>query len=246
MNNAFYLINKIKQQIPYGILAKAFKPEFPIGTIPVSIDHIIKKQILNDWVLQDTNVVSGIESVVDISGIYPQSVNLGQVYDIGYGPTAGKDIMSVLSVGYGVNAITVGSPSIASSYSEPYVASTSRIEIVGQNVVYMEGYISLTLSNLRCILSNDKDFANIPTKTLTQLSKMVILATKAYIYNNLRLELYNAQVQNGVDLGAMMSVIDTYSDAQSMYDEMLESWFVISALGDKVTRTRLIRMSMPR
>ena len=252
MNNIEYLIDRLKMAVQPEILRMAFTPAhqyqngFIANTITVGIDSVIRARLIDNILRPDLNIVSGQVAIIDLSSVPVEYVTMGMVYKIGLGPTGGKRIMSVLSVGYGYNALSGGGPSIASALSEPLQTSDARIELIGENVIYVEGYIGVQLAYFRCMLENDKDLNNINKDGLLALSELFNLLAKAYIWRELSIKLRNAVVVEGIDMGKIEGIIDDYKDCYAQYTEMLnKKWRKMSILNDKVAKSRLIRLLIP-
>lgn len=246
MNNIDYLITCILREIPREILNMTFVPPNYLGTITPNLHHLIKSTIITDWVLKDCNVVAGIETIIDITNVPIDYVNMGMVLHVGLGPTGGKRMTSVLSVGYGYNAMAGGQPGIASALTEPLQTSDARCQLIGENIVYVDGYTGVWLTNLRCVLENDAEFNNIPQRALTILSDMCTLAAKAYIYNTMTVRLSTGEIVRGIAMSRIMDLVNGYSDANQMYRELLTTkWAKINYMSDKVSMNRHIRRSVP-
>lgn len=246
MNKIQYLIDCVKREIPMGVLRLGFQQPTYLNSLNISLDAAIKDKIINNWILRDCDVVSGVEAVVELTGVPIDYVEMGQVIRVGYGPTAGREITSVLSVGYGYNAITGGMPGIVSALTEPFQMSDVRCQLIGQNVVFIEGYVGVKLTNLRCVLNNDRDFNNIQPRSLPVLKDLSLLATKAFLYNELILNLHNAVNVNGIDMSAILDIVSGYADSATMYNEMLTTkWKKVAVLNDRISLNRHIRMQVP-
>ncbi len=246
MNNIDYLVSVIKRNIPNEILTMVFIDFIKINTLRTNLDYYIKQKVIYDWVVKDCNLVGGIETVIDITTTRRENVDGGILIYVGFGPTAGKNIMSVLSIGYGYTSYFGNQPGIVSALTEPLQVSDSRIELVGDNIIFVEGYVGINITNLRCVLENDKDFNNISPRSLPKLSELTLLAAKAYIFNAARIKLGNATIINGIDMPQIIEIVSSYSDSYEQYHEMLiNQWTKINMLNDKVSRNRLIKMIIP-
>jgi hypothetical protein len=221
-------------------------PPLLFNTLRPNLEHLIKSRVIDDWVLVDCNLVAGIESIVDITSCPIDYVNMGMIINVGYQATAGKEITSVLSVGYGYNAMAGGQPGIASALTEPLQTSDARVQLVGPNIIYVEGYIGVWLTNLRCVLANDADFNNVPARAMTSLSDLCTLAAKAFIYKECTVKLSNGVVIRGVDMGKLQGIVDGYADSNTMYREYLTTkWYKVNMLNDRVSMNRHIRRIIP-
>lgn len=246
MANAInYLINRIKREIPISILNLAFVKTIPINTVQLSLDYLIHDNVINKVLMDDLNLIGGIESIIDISNCHITPITMGQIIDVGLGPTGGKEISSVLSVGYGYNAMAGGMPGIVSALTEPYQTCDARCQLISKNIIYVEGYVGVSMTNARVVYAHDSELTDIAQRSLIPLGALTVLAAKMIIHTKLILDLHNAQVIAGVDMGAIMDIVGGYSDSATMYLESLEKWQKINFLGDRVTQNRLIRMCMP-
>jgi hypothetical protein len=247
MNKIQYLTDRIKEEIPIEILELAFLKPQQFNIIPQSLDSIIKHDIIVKVVLRDCNLFGGIQTFIDISGSDYQQIENGTIIKIGYGPTGGRVIGSALNIGYGFTGSLSGPPTIASAIAPSAPMTDSRIELIGDNVIFVEGYMSLRYTTLKCILFRDDDFKDISLKTMPVLADMVIAATKRHIYNSARIgKIGNGIVRQGVDMGMIQSIIDEYADATTIYRELLDTkWSIRSVLGDPESKRKLIRLLLP-
>jgi len=241
-----YLIGNIISYIPKEILELAFQPQLTLNQLNNSLEWKIQEEVIRNRVLKDCDMVAGIETTIDITSCRADWVNMGMVYHIGLGPTAGRTITSVLSVGYSYNAMAGGQPGIASALTEPLQTSDARIQLVGHNVVYVEGYIGVRLTNMKVVLQNDENFNNVNTRNLRLLADMCLNACKAIIFNKFNVSLGSAIVLRGVDMPKIQSIVDGYSDAEEKYKELLDTkWYKANMFGDRVTLNRMIRRMVP-
>ena len=68
-------------------------------------------------------------------------------------------------------------------------------------------------------IAYDETFTNMHDSHLKWLAEMLINATKQIIYTSLIVDLDRAAVETGMDIGAIKSVIESYSDAEEKYNE---------------------------
>ena len=244
-NNIDYLIGCIHREIPTEILNRAFLPPNGLGQLTPNLDHYIHQEVIANWVLVDCNLVAGIETIIDITGVKRELVNSGMIFHVGLGPTGGRTITSVLSIGYGFNIVAGGQPGIASALTQPLQTSDARCQLVGHNVVYVEGYTGIQLTNLRCVLENDTGFNNVSPRALPLLSELVINAAKAYIYKHLTIRLGTGVIVGGVDTGRITDIVNGYSDANQAYRDLLPKWQKTNFMSDRVSMNRHIRMLTP-
>jgi hypothetical protein len=239
------MLDKVKERIPIEILNLCFLTKPNYNVLPITVEDQIRKKIIIEKVLRDCNLFGGIETYVDISLCRTEMVDTGNLIYVGFEPTGGRKIISALSVGFA--GIMTGSvaPTISSAVGNPYVMTDVRIELVGENVIFLDGYVGARYSVLKCILNRDDDFASIPQRAVPILGDMVVYATKAHIYVTLKIKLSSAEIVQGVDIGVIKEMVDEYADAYDLYQEILTRWRRISILADKPTKMRLIRSLVP-
>lgn len=248
MSNMEYLIGVIKRKIPVEILTKALVPKRDLGRVKPSLDWLIESEIINGWVLTDLNIVSGTETTLNIENcpMYYPSNNMTVVIEVGLKPTNGRKITSVLSVGYGNIASLTGKATITSALVDPFVLTDARIQLVANNVIYVDGYINLKITWLRCILENDNTFNNVPQRALKKLGDIALQAAKAYIYNALKIKISTGEVVQGIAMSTISQIVDEYSVAEEKYDELLTTWPAVMQMADPVAKNRYLRMLLPQ
>lgn len=123
------------------------------------------------------------------------------------------------------------------------VISSAVIEIIGENVVHVRNLpigVKVGMA-LICVVANDENMSNIQPRSVYDFKKLCVLATKAYIYNKLIVNLDVGEFKAGASLGVIKSIVESYSDAAQMYDDMLrQKWVKIAYTNDKLKYSRLI------
>lgn len=247
MNHTEYLISCIKREVPQEVILQTFCRPSILGILNPSIDHLLRDTIVLGWVLPDTNCVAGIESIVDLSTANFRQVEGGSVVNIPMHLTAGREITTVLSMGYGTGYNNfIQGPTVASALLGPIKTTDSRVQLLAPNTVFIESNVFVRNIYLRCVLENDTNFNNISMRLLPLLSDLCVLATKAHAYNKLVILLSTAVMINGVDMSKLAEVVNGYADSITMYKETLrQRWGKATLLNDAVSRKRNISMIVP-
>jgi hypothetical protein len=143
----------------------------------------------------------------------------------------------------GLGAMSDAVNAVSEAMAPIAINQTARVSIIGENVVLIEDYIPLPRQSfLRCLVSHDTEFSTIKPQTIPNFAQLVVLATKAYIYNVYRIELDRGFLQGGQELGSIRDVVDSYSDAEQMYQEFLkEKWRKISYMNDPSRMQRMAK-----
>lgn len=244
MNNINYLLSRILRGIPKQLLNRAFPNPVAISVnkITIPLEERIRLAVIDNCLLLDCNIIGGTETVVDVSSIPAEQTDAGVIIRIGFGPTAGKLITSVLGISYGFAITQTLTATIASTLAAPPLVSDSRVQVMGQNVIFIEGYLPSRITHVRCIVENSAGFSNIQQRALLVLGDLAVLAAKMIIYNNLIIELGTGVITSGVDTPKMTELVESYADSATMYFEMIGStWKKVNIMQDKVSHNRLIR-----
>lgn len=94
---------------------------------------------------------------------------------------------------------------------------------------------------LTCRLNYDAEFTNMNNQAILPLVELVLCAVKAYIFNELVLKIDNAYVVGGQAMGRLKEIVDSYSDQNERYLELLRSFNGASTVLDPEIRRRRIR-----
>lgn len=263
MNPITKALDEVGFRIPREILQAVFiNPYHQYRDMPTDIKEQIRFLVLQQRVLVDCNLLSGVEIRIPLDDVPSETVDGGYttVFRIPKTKTNGRSIMSVFDVtygdlyntqsGYGVYQYSRTSPalSVASSVMEaqirtPYVG-TARVELIGENVVMVQDSIILPQNlYLRCAIENDANLNNIQARSYPVFSRLVELAVKSYIYNNYAIKLDMGELRGGVQIGMFKTIIEGYADAEQMYQEHLnEKWAKVAFMNDQESMHRFISL----
>ena len=247
MSNINYLIDCIKREIPQELLEYTFQPEYRLGTIPTSMDYMIRSEVIEGWLLRDCNLLGGTEVTIPLAGATLRTTDHGSILQIPMSATGNKLITSVLSISQATTAYSTNSNSMSNVHAPGMQTISARLQLTGPNTIYVEGTIPVTQMYLRCVLANDKDFSNIPARAMTLLADLGVLACKSYIYTNRIIRVESAAIVSGVSIGKYADIIDGYSDSIEIYKEMRSiKWRKSLILQDPTSRNRYLRSLIPR
>jgi hypothetical protein len=244
-----YLVSVIKRSIPPQVLEYVFRNPQTFNMLQPSIEHELRNRIIDGWVLRDCNVIGGIECWIDILGCQLKDYPGGVLVLIPNSQTGGKSITSVLSVSFSMGTYYTGNygNEIVNGVVGPTAIGSARIHLVGPNTVYFEGGIISPMRYIRCLLENDTEFQNINDRSLAFLSKMCVLATKAYIYNETVIKAETMPIIQGLPMGKVADIIGEYSDSLEMYNELLTTKLRKTLiLNDRNSHNRHIRMLLSK
>lgn len=95
-----------------------------------------------------------------------------------------------------------------------------------------------------CLLNYDEEFTNLSTQTIWALRDLVICATKAYIYNYLRIKIDKNEVISGKEIGSFKDVIMEWHDENEKYADLLDT-FIGMDMWDPDKFTEVCQLFLP-
>lgn len=224
-------------------------------------------KIIKPRVLVDANLVGGQMAIIPLEGLPAKYMDTySVVFEIPMDRTAGREIVSVLSIGYlpqvnsfngmgnGIGTINPNSMSdlmsaaqrVADSHSNIPVISNATCDLVGFNTVLVRDQIRVTSAyQIRCMLANELNLNNINPRSYLAFSKLCILAVKAYIYTRLIIAMDQAYLSGGQELGAMRTYVESLADSNEMYETHLrEVWQKTAFMNDVPSFDRFIKLQI--
>jgi hypothetical protein len=263
MNPITKALDEVLFRIPREILNVVFiNPYQQYRDMPSDLKERINFQVMTPRVLVDCNLVGGVEVRIPLDDVPSETVDGGYttVFRIPKSKTNGRSISAAFDVtygnlyntqsGYGAHSYGRTSPVLSATASvmeaqlrTPYVGS-ARVELVGENVVMIQDSIILPQNlYLRCSLENDSTLSNIRVRSYPVFSRLVELAVKSYIYNNYIIKLDMGELRGGVQVGRFKEIVDSYADAETMYQEHLtEKWAKVAFMNDQESMHRFTSM----
>ena len=268
MNALTYAIQKIKLEIPKEILRIAFtQDDTSWRKSTLSIDDEIMTRVIRPIVLVDTDIVGGSQLVVSLEGLTPTYADTYTVvYTVPMERTGGRDIVSVLSIGYlpfsgsyspasygmngltpiGANDLEISARKMGDSMSSVPPLSNADVEVAPGNTLIIRDQLRIPGAyQLRVMVGNEKNLNNIPRRAFLDFAALCIKATNLYIYNELRIKLDQGYLLGGQEVSSVKNYIDSLSEVATEYNDMLKKdWRAIAIMSDRSTHIRMIRMQM--
>jgi len=267
-------IADVRARIPKALLEKAFINRFQGWNSPIdnNIDAQIENLVVKQRVMPDCDLLGGTQVVIPLRGLetsYPDAYTT--VIRIPKTLTQGRSITSVVTVGfispsslgamayangvsgtaistYPTRSTAVGNAmnALMNAFDRIPITSTAGVELIAENVIAVRDNLAVIGDSfLMCVLSNQDNMGNINPRSIPAFSELVLLATKAYIYNTLVVEMDMAELEGGFQIGVFKSILDTYSDADAAYvDYRDHKWKKIALMNDKVRWRNIVRMSV--
>lgn len=255
MNAINYALNNLKFGIPLQVLNLAFLESSDIVNKTLSLDEMIMSKLLRPRVLVDANVVGGVMLRVNLEDCRITSVsNREVIIDVPKIVTGGRSIMSALSLvsnfmiasqlpNVGESPLLSAGANMMNNLSTENIIQTARLEIIGENIILVqEPSTSLVPGILRCMVENNSNLENINPRSYPKFYKLCLLAVKSYIYNTLKIKIDQGYIYGGHELGSITEIIDTFADAEELYQEYLAgTWKRVAFLNDTDSKNRYIK-----
>lgn len=260
--------------IPKEVLKQAFMPvrydptrksRYYDNTSPLSLDSVIKDQVILGRVMKDIDLVSGSEVILNLVDASPETINqFNTIYRFDDRATGGRTITSVFEVTYGItNNSLIGSYSAYGNYSSQSSSllksardvlragtgmsptSTAYVQIIGHNVVMVNDISPIqNYGLLRCQVTNDPNLNNLRPQYHQIFANLCLLAVKAHIYAALVVDLDEGMLRGGQQIGRFREIVDSFMDADTMYIEELERWQKIGVLNDPIQARKSMRLAL--
>lgn len=263
MNALQEAVSRVRHVVPLQILEDAFiDPRHRGFGLPVSLDEQILNKVIRSRVMADCSLIGGTEITVPLDGLKTDSYDAGRlsVYIIPKSHTQGRNIINPLNIQFSRIAGAAASGAqfqssqmlqtargMLSSNQPPPITSTARVRLIAENTILVENSgIIQPNSFLRCIVEHDENLSGIQPSSFHTFFQLVEYAVKAYIYNKLILNIGQARLSGGQELGVYRDIVDSYSDANELYTEFLrENWAETSLLNDDDSKRRAINILLP-
>ena len=264
MNNPInYCLQRIKNEIPKEILNIAVVEDNSIFNNNITIDEKIITKAIKQYMLLDLSIISTFSKNIDISKciITPYTNPNNQYEYIIEIPDALIDGMEVISASYIIynmllpqmgmmtgNAMDSAMGSLLQSHSSMNMMTTNRLDVIGRNMVLVNtGNLNWTFMNsvMEVGLAPNDNMSHVKKSAIIYFGELAVLAAKAWLYNELYIQVDQGYIKGGHSIDAIKSKIDDYSSAENDYKEKREGWEKISLMLDTAFYTKFIEMQLP-
>lgn len=263
---------RIKHEVPRDVLEQAFLPSrydptrherYSDKVHSGNLDFLIRTQVVDARVSIDVNLLTGTELYLPLALATREAVDpWNTIYRFDSIATGGRHIVTAHEVLYGLaQGIQSGSFGSFDTRSSQYLhiakdilkagggtspAGTAYVQLVAPNTVLVNDITQISGPGvLRCKLCHDLNFSDILPVYYHAFGELIVLATKAYIYNQLVIEIDESQLRGGMTIGRFREVVDQYADAGRMYMEYLTTrWQKIGTMNDTEQYRKIMKMNL--
>ena len=253
-----YAINQVRFNIPPPILVTAFANTSGYGDEDLTFS--ILSEVIYDRVVPDTEILGGVLKDINLHSEWyePMTSDIDNVPSGIYRvPPQARDNADIVGV---VNATisNIRSANPGALYNQ----GGTTIPIMENKVLQSHTYSNIPnmpipkarfgnliqlipdlpySSNMvvTCRLSYDRNLLNLPQSAIMPFAALVVLATKAHIYNTLILRIDELAISRGREVGAIKDIVDRYEDANEQYLEKIQT-FRSGAMMSKEQKLRLL------
>lgn len=258
-------LRKIKEHIPDMILRQVFDDQQYRGIgmrTPITLDHQIESKVIRGGVVKDILSMGGRETRIPLGGVAIRFLpNLKLVVQIPMELTQGRNIIEVYRVNYFSNLSYMGYGghntyldggvmnlalnNIIDSHNPPPITSTSRCEVIAPNtlLVDLSGVVPAWME-LEALLEKDGELSHILPASFGDFGQLCEYRAKMHIYNDQIIKIDEGRLSGGKELGVYKSIVDSYSDADKTYKDLLKLWKTVDIYNDREEIQKLIRLQI--
>lgn len=260
-------INYVLSNIPKQILQDVFVHRYSTyRQSPLSLEDRIKSEVIYGRVLPDMKIEFGIPVWLPLANAHlEQQHHTGSEYQaiatFDKAALGGRSIISAIGVAYTnpylgrfgastrphSNSVLLGAANhLANAHAATPLNTSTRVSLINENAVLIrDAGILPPSSHLKVMLSLDDELSNIKPKSIPWFKRLVLLAVKAYVYNELVITLDQGKLYGGQELGRYREIVDSYADANELYEELLDEKIgKLFYLNDEDTMTQHVRLML--
>lgn len=263
MNPILYAVKQVRFRIPPEVLDTVFtRRDLSWRRQPESLDSHILNLVIRPRLLADCQLIGGTEMIVPLMGLEPVRINNHTyVYRIPKERTQGRSITSALNITYSdptsIGNIMSGNngqcqssfmldtaQQLVDSAGLIPITGTSNVQLVGENCIMVRETATVPLlAYLRCIVANDENMNHVQIRSYRHFADAAVLCTKAYIYNQYIVYLDIGEIQGGASIGRLKEIIESYSDAEELYQTFLtEKLQKVMFMNDHTSYNRFLKL----
>lgn len=268
-----YALMEVRDQIPPEVLSIVFNNKVR-GLIRMHVSNAdaclyeVRNRVIEQRIRRVVDAAGAQMLDIPLEGLVSEPVDrYTNIWRIPKARTQGKSITSAFALTYGSNGSIGLAPNavsanfniagcgnsqiidnankIMNAQANLVVNQSANCTIIGENVVMVNDYQPLMLFGyLRVIVGSDSEFSHIKPQAAHAFAQLVVWATKAYIWNNYRIDLGQGYLSGGQELPQVREVVESYSDAEMTFQDEIKRWRKIAKMIDGPRWNRTIRATM--
>lgn len=265
-------IQRVLREIPREILNQAFSAKrydptrqdrYFDNVDAISLDEKIRELVIEGRVAIDVNLVGGTEVLLPMRQAereYVDSWNI--IYRFPPEVLGNRKISTVHELIYGLTqglagSTTTGFDSRSSGLLKDVrniIRATNGVALMGTAYVQLLNHNTILVNDsnqvmgdaaVRCTVSHEPNFNDIKQPYYRDFAEMVVLAVKAHVYNTLVIDLDEGLIRSGATLGRVREIIDSYADANTMYNEFVDvKWAKLAIIQDVDKYRKIIKLNL--
>lgn len=239
MNAMLFMTNEIQAQIPRYVLELAFINTNYRKVTSLSeriMNNVIRARLMTHLNLASQETIQVPSSVCEVVVQNDDEA----VYRVPKSMLGGRSIVSALVMADGANTyhsqnfssdpaysgLQLDGAKAAGNLSTLDIVQTAKLDLIGDNTILVyENSFNYGEFYFKVAVENDVNLTNINPRSYKHLGRLAVLITKAYIYNELVVEMGKGHIFNGHELNIVNEIIDRYADAEELYQQYYdEHW----------------------
>ena len=257
MNAVQYGLSVLKQSIPEMILELTFRNKVNENANKItSLDDRMLVEHIRPHILMDMNVIGGIPIRINIDACESEWLDANEyLIVVPKSMTNNQPIISVdelINPGLGTMNASMCSYNgmllntavhMYNNLATANIPQTARLDLIGENRILISDPSAYPLSGvMRCTIAHNGNLEDIHPRNYPVIAQLFVLGTKAYIFNKLQLQLDQGYLYGGHELSRITDIVDSYSDANEMYREYLDTtWRKTSFLNNADNTARYVK-----
>ena len=250
MDFTTYMIHVIKRTIPKQVLDMAFVRKTN-SFFTSSLDQKIEQKVLKEFFFVDLHLLHGVEVTVPASEMnVVRLTNDAIILKLPTEISEGRSISTALSgttndlyPEYATSTEDLYAKRAVNNVSAFVFDSVAKLDVIGPDEILVYGDTSSWEEmTFKFILNYSSDFNEVKPFNYPKLSKAVVLAAKAVVYNELIVSKGEAYLFNGSEMPIIDSIIEKYEDAYDDYIEMQPTVKKILFMNDAVSMDRYLKL----
>ena len=265
-------VARVLREVPREILQQAFtakrydptrQDRYFDNVDSISLDEKIRELVIEARVAVDCNLTGGVEILLPMRQAEREYVDTWNIiYRFPPHVLGNRKISMVHEMIYGLTqGLTGGGATGYDSRSSGMlrdvrniIRATNGIGVMGTAYVQLLNHNTVLVNDsnqvmgdaaLRCTVSHEPNFNDIKQPYYRDFGEMVVLATKAHVYNTLIIDLDEGFIRGGATLGRVREIIDSYADANTMYNEFVDvKWAKLAILMDPDKYRKVMKLSL--